>query len=218
MAQQLHSGGYGPLYVLQKCCSLFKMPRPFLYRDTADILFVSTVRCFLLILSVILPALLSTAGYAKGVYLEEKDFISKHFAGDIPEVKTIWLRGDVKKTLESIFGRQSIGLRQRYWQSGETTAWIFNEIGKELPITIGVVVANGAIQAINVLEYRESRGGEVRHLFFTAQFEGLVLGKNKRLDGKINGITGATLSVRAMERVATAALFLHQQVKANKAN
>ncbi|HCS29554.1 MAG TPA: FMN-binding protein, partial [Spongiibacteraceae bacterium] len=61
---------------------------------------------------------------------------------------------------------------------------------------------------IRILTYCESRGGEVRHPFFTEQFEGAQLGADDTLDRQIDGITGATLSVRAVTRVAEAALVL----------
>ena len=49
----------------------------------------------------------------------------------------------------------------RYWQSGSRTAWVLDEIGKEQPITTGIIVENGKILSVDVLAYRESRGAEV---------------------------------------------------------
>ena len=92
------------------------------------------------------------------------------------------------------------------------SAWILDEIGKELPITIGVAVADGAIDNVRVLEFRESRGWEVRYPFFTDQFSNARLGSGQRLDRKIDGISGATLSVRAVTRIASIALLLHDQI------
>ena len=74
-----------------------------------------------------------------------------------------------------ILGHSFAGLRVRYWASGERTAWVFEEIGKELPITVGVVVDNNGIALLSILEYRESRGGEVRYPFFTQQFQSMGL-------------------------------------------
>ena len=95
---------------------------------------------------------------------------------------------------------------------GTRSAWILNEIGKELPITIGVAVSSGAIASVDVLEFRESRGWEVRYPFFTDQFVDARLGPNDKLDRRIDGITGATMSVDAVTRVAQVALLLHEHV------
>lgn len=100
----------------------------------------------------------------------------------------------------------------RYWRDGNRTAWILDEIGKELPITIGVVLVDGAIREVRILEFREIRGWEVRYPFFTDQFRGATLTVDGELDTHIDGITGATLSVGAVKRVARAALYLNEQV------
>ena len=82
-----------------------------------------------------------------------------------------------------------------------------DEIGKDRPITAGVVIDNGAIADIRVLVFRESRGWEVKYDFFTRQFDNLRLGNgDQRLSEPVDNITGATLSVNAMTRMARAAL------------
>ena len=68
------------------------------------------------------------------------------------------------------------------------------------------------IQQLTVLEYRESRGAEIRHDFFTRQFNHVGLTSKLKLNQSIDGITGATMSVRSAKRVAAAALYLHEQV------
>jgi hypothetical protein len=85
--------------------------------------------------------------------------------------------------------------------------WILEEVGKEEPITAGFVVADGRIDHVRVLVYRESRGGEVRYPAFLKQFKSSKLAQDNTLDGSIDGIAGATLSVGAMERMARLALF-----------
>jgi len=101
----------------------------------------------------------------------------------------------------------------RYWSRDERTAWILEEIGKTEPITTGIVVDKGAIARISVLIYRESRGWEVRYPFFTDQFKGATLNSTHELDRNIDGISGATLSVRALTRLARVALLLDAKVR-----
>jgi hypothetical protein len=103
-------------------------------------------------------------------------------------------------------------MRVRYWQEQTQTVWIMDEIGKELPITTGIVVSNGAIDRVRVLVFRESRGWEVRHDFFTNQFKGASMQEDGRLNRQIDGISGATLSVRAVEKLARVALLLDPRV------
>ena len=98
------------------------------------------------------------------------------------------------------------------------TAWILEEIGKERPITIGVVVDGDAIADIRILAYREPRGDEVRHPFFLEQFSGLQLEDDKRLTGRIDGISGATLSVRAVTNVSRYVLYLNESVAVTTAD
>lgn len=161
--------------------------------------------------------LLAATAQAKGVYLQVPDFVDQAFDGHgRPTMHTLWLDGETRERMSDLLGHEYAGLRLRYWRAEDRTAWVMEEIGKELPITIGVVVDGTKIRDVKILTYRESRGGEVRHPFFTEQFSGARLGENARLDRSIDGITGATLSVRAVTNVARTALFLHRQVTADE--
>ena len=75
------------------------------------------------------------------------------------------------------------------------------------------MINHNKIESIKVLAFRESRGWEVRYPFFTDQFSDVALKENKQLDRHIDGISGATLSVRAMTKMARLALFLHQEIE-----
>jgi hypothetical protein len=119
---------------------------------------------------------------------------------------------DTKAAAIDAVGWIPLALRLRYWQEGERTAWILEDIGKDKPITLGITVARQQIERVDVLAFRESRGWEIRYPFFTSQFSGLTLAEDGYLSKPIDGITGATLSVRAVERVARLALWLDAQV------
>ncbi|MBT8047130.1 MAG: FMN-binding protein [Xanthomonadales bacterium] len=156
-------------------------------------------------------ALAGTGGQA-GRYLEVEDYLGGVFPGGVPEAQTLWVSGDLRDQVEHILGHRFGALRTRYWYDGEASAWILEEIGKELPITIGVTIKDGAILNVRVLEFRESRGWEVRYPFFTDQFTQARLAGEGQLDRKIDGITGATLSVSAVKRTAKVALILHEHI------
>jgi len=147
---------------------------------------------------------------AEKIYEKPSSFLKRHF-GDIPKTRVLELdrhqKGGIKAALGHDYGQKRI----RYWQDGGKTAWILDEIGKTEPITAGFIIRNGTISEIKVLIYRESHGWEVSRPFFTKQFVGARLDDGK-MDRNIDGIVGATLSVRALTRLSAAALYLSHQV------
>lgn len=146
------------------------------------------------------------------VYQKPADFISAAFAGDPPQPRKLWITGELRDRAAAILGHPPPALRLSYWRRDARTAWILDEIGKERPITAGFVIDNGRVDSVRVLIYRESRGGEIRHPFFTDQFAGIMLDHDTLLSRKIDGISGATLSVNAIEKLTRLALLFHQQV------
>ena len=83
-----------------------------------------------------------------------------------------------------------------------------SEIGKEKPITFGVVTHKGVINRVEVMVFRESRGDEIRLPQYTAQYQGQMLTGDGELSSSVDGISGATYSVRSMKKVAKLALLL----------
>ena len=149
---------------------------------------------------------------AKGVYQTPAAFISHSFTDVKPEAKVLWLNKADKSIVANILQHKFNRMRIRYWQANNQTVWILDEIGKEKPITIGVHIKNDQIEHFKVLTFRESRGDEVRHEFFSEQFINATLNDENRLNKNVDGITGATLSVRATTKVARLALWLHTKV------
>ena len=64
-----------------------------------------------------------------------------------------------------------------------------------------------------MLVFRESRGAEVHRSAFTRQYENASLENDNSLDRYIDGITGATMSVSAVNRQVKLALLLDQVVR-----
>ena len=148
---------------------------------------------------------------AKGVYQTPLAFLGQTFSNDIPKQSTIWVDKELKHVISNILQHNPSFIRVKYWQRGTTTAWILDEIGKEKPITVGVVITGNKIQQLKVLSFRESRGWEVKHDFFTRQFNNASLTDDLKLSETVDGISGATLSVRALKKIARIALYLHQK-------
>ncbi len=153
--------------------------------------------------------LLPSLAAASSVYETQAEFVARAFSGSPPEPRVVWLTGERKSAVQQLLGHDYPALRLRYWCQAGRSAWILDEVGKELPITVGVIIDNDFIESLRVLTYRENRGGEVATPAFTDQFYGVALDTNGALGATIDGISGATLSVQALTRLATMSLFLH---------
>lgn len=167
--------------------------------------FDMTLLRFFLLLAFISPA------WGAEQEAETTRFLSEVF-GQPPAPETLWLTGDLQPGVRAILEHNYPATRLRYWRVGQRTAWVLEEIGKEMPITVGISVDNNAVERVRVLVYRESRGWEVQSPAFTTQFTGARLTPKQGLDRRIDGISGATLSVRALGRLARLALLLHRHV------
>lgn len=68
-------------------------------------------------------------------------------------------------------------------------------VGKHLFIDYAVALTPaGAVHKVEILEYRESYGGDIRSPSWLAQFVGKTSGSALKINGDIRNIAGATLS------------------------
>jgi Na+-translocating ferredoxin:NAD+ oxidoreductase RnfG subunit len=68
-------------------------------------------------------------------------------------------------------------------------------IGKHLYIDYAVALTpGGAVHSVEILQYRESYGGEIRNPGWLAQFIGKTSASSLKINGDIRNIAGATLS------------------------
>lgn len=175
----------------------------------------------LLVLAILIVA---TPCYAT-TYLSKKEFIILASSDSDTQLvaKTLWLNEVLQKQIKQILDHKYPKLRLRYWQNSTSkdqqvkqTIWFLDEIGKERPISFGVSVVDNRVSLIKVLAFRESRGGEIRMHAFTDQFTDIGIDKNHQLDKHIDGISGATMSVTAINKITRIALMLHQLVSISK--
>jgi hypothetical protein len=88
----------------------------------------------------------------------------------------------------------------RTWkaQAGEKLLGLFvldHVIGKHLYIDYAVALdTSGRVMRVDILQYRESYGGEVREASWLAQFVGKGSGSALKVGSDIRNISGATLS------------------------
>jgi hypothetical protein len=154
---------------------------------------------------------LARRGARADVYMTPEAFVHSVFGAALPAPSTLWPSPALQQRMRTVLGHPYRQLRIRYWRQDQRTAWVLADVGKEEEITIGFVVAASAIERTDVLEFRESRGWEIRFPGFTQQFRGAGLDGADHLDRHIDGITGATLSVAAYDRLARLALMLHDE-------
>ena len=90
------------------------------------------------------------------------------------------------------------------WQvSGEAGAkgWFFvaEVLGKHEDIRFALALdTQGFVQGVEIMDYRETHGGEVRDATWRSQFYGKSLQSDLKLGRGIDNISGATLSCRHM--------------------
>lgn len=140
------------------------------------------------------------------VYQSPSEFLDQYLPGC--RQQALWLSAEFKSEIERLVEHPFPGLRVRYCRLDDRTAWILDEIGKTEPITSGIVVDRGRVERVRVLVFRESRGSEVHRGAFLTQYEDAGLREDNALDRPIDGITGATLSVYALNRQVKLALLL----------
>ncbi len=145
-------------------------------------------------------------------YQTPVEFLKQEFGETTPAPRALWIKRDLNVRLQSILQHKPGFMRARYWKHAAKTVWILNEIGKTELITFAVLIENNTISKISVLEFRETRGWEIKHDFFTRQFLKARLNPDLSLSKSVDNITGATLSVRAMQKIARVALLLDQTI------
>jgi Na+-translocating ferredoxin:NAD+ oxidoreductase RnfG subunit len=109
---------------------------------------------------------------------------------------------DQRKAIARGSGAGSFDKVQRVWdvRSGNGRAgWFIVDrvLGKHEMITYAVALSpDGTVKRVEILEYRETYGGEVRNPNWRQQFVGKRSGSQLQLGKDIRNISGATLSSR----------------------
>src|SRR4029078_174609 len=115
---------------------------------------------------------------------------------------------DVKLTREQMKAiEKDSGVRvrldkQKVWraeESGKFLGWMIRDevLGKHEYISwVLALNADGSVKQIEILDYRETYGYEIRDGKWRQQFYGKKYGAPLKLDGDIKNISGATLSCK----------------------
>lgn len=168
----------------------------------------------------VMALMLSTGLYANSIQEASEATLSNYFGSNAtlrfsyfpipPEIK----RG-VEQAAEQRFFKDKI----YYWtiSDGDSMvglAALDNVMGKAMPITILVIFDNeGIILKSEIVKYREAIGGEVSNKRWLKQFIGLS--QTDLLDPKtrIDGISGATISVKSVSKGFKKLTLLFPEIK-----
>ena len=129
----------------------------------------------------------------------------------------------MKKEVENQVKQKFYRDKLYYWtiSKGDSTmayAFLDNVIGKSMPITFLVILnIKGDIINTNVIKYREAYGGEVGNKGWLRQFLNRDNNSSYNIGRDIDGISGATISVKSMskgiQKITTLYPLIQNQLK-----
>ncbi|MEO7099408.1 MAG: FMN-binding protein [Luteolibacter sp.] len=154
---------------------------------------------------VILPCLMAAVAPAAmaTVYLSPEQALgtifTDHKAADF-KASTLKLTKEQRK---AVTDRTGLGVRDKDYQvwtaSDGSQMFVDQVVGKHEFITFAMGVgSDGKVRGVEILEYKETYGGEVRRPDWRKQFKGKKLGEAFKLGGDIMNISGATLSCHSV--------------------
>jgi Na+-translocating ferredoxin:NAD+ oxidoreductase RnfG subunit len=141
------------------------------------------------------------AAYA-AQYMTVEEAQQAAFAAATRFVPVALARADLDAALAAVPQSALAGWAPKLWQARSderALGWLFVDqvIGKSEAITYALALdSSGKVIALDVLEYRETHGSEIRLPAWRRQFAGKDAHDPLRLDADIRNISGATLSCR----------------------
>jgi Na+-transporting NADH:ubiquinone oxidoreductase subunit C len=153
------------------------------------------------ILPAAVVAVAPSAGHAT-VYMSVEQAQQALFPGARLVDRSISLTDSQRKIIARTSGTGDVPKVQHVWEartgSGRAGWFILDRVmGKHELITYAVaLVPDGTVKRVEILEYRETYGGEVRNPKWRQQFVGKHFGSQLKLGADIQNISGATLSSR----------------------
>lgn len=153
----------------------------------------------------ILPAavlVVAQAPAAATVYLNVQAAQQTMFPGASFVSRDLAFTPDQRRIIAKASGVGGFDKIQRVWdvRSGNNRAgWFIVDrvLGKHEMITYAVALTpDGVVKRVEILEYRETYGGEIRNPPWRQQFAGKRFGSAVQLGKDIKNISGATLSSR----------------------
>lgn len=148
------------------------------------------------------------------IYMSDVQAASALFPNTKFEKKTLTLTTEEIKSVESKCD-ESVRWKDVVYFIGPNreVVYIDRALGKHEFITYAVgVQPNGKVKGIEILEYRESFGREVRRDTWRAQFVGKDVSSPFKVDEDIKSLSGATLSSVHITRGVKRVLHTHELI------
>jgi hypothetical protein len=148
------------------------------------------------------------------VYLSLEQAQQTIFPGGVFAAADVKLSEDQRRAIERRSGVNVRVPEQRIWRVASGGWFILDEVvGKHEFITYAVGLnADGSVKQIEIMEYRETYGYEIRDPRWRAQFVGKTASDPLRPERDILNISGATLSCRHIADGVKRLLALYELV------
>jgi Na+-translocating ferredoxin:NAD+ oxidoreductase RnfG subunit len=147
-------------------------------------------------------------------YLSTEQAQKEIFPGKSFTAAPITLTPAQRKAIEQESHTRVLKNEQRVWRVSSGGWFIVDEVvGKHEFITYALGLnADGSVHGLEIMDYRESYGGQVRDPKWRAQFTGTTKTAPLVLDKDIKNISGATLSSRHVADGVRRLLAFHDVV------
>jgi Na+-translocating ferredoxin:NAD+ oxidoreductase RnfG subunit len=124
------------------------------------------------------------------------DQAQKSLSADGLKSVEITLTKEQKKAIEHASGERVRVMKINAWRATDGSWFVVDEVlGKHEFITYAVAISkSGAVKGIEIMNYRETYGHEVKLPKWRAQFTGKTSSSAVKIDNDIKNIAGATLS------------------------
>ena len=145
------------------------------------------------IMAAVAPAAMAT------VYLSPEQALGVIFPGQGAgsfKGSTLKLTKEQRKAVTASTGLSVRDQEIKVWTASDgSQMYVDQVVGKHEFITFGVGIgADGKVRSVEILEYKETYGGEVRRPEWRKQFKGKKTGDGFKLGKDVMNISGATLS------------------------
>jgi Na+-translocating ferredoxin:NAD+ oxidoreductase RnfG subunit len=148
-------------------------------------------------LKLVLPAALFTPTVVRSEqFLSSEQAQRVLFPNQNLKEAAITLTSEQRKAIQAASGVRVRSEKVNAWRTPDGGWFIVdNVLGKHEYIDFALALtAAGAVKGVEILVYRETYGGEIRHPKWLAQFRGKTTSAAVKVDADIKNISGATLS------------------------
>ncbi len=159
---------------------------------------MSSIKWILIPALAMAPSVFVVDGAQAIAYLNEQEAQQTIF-GNIKLTKNfITLTDDQAKQIKDISSMDVRSKEVKMWQAANGATFIIDEVlGKHEFITYAIGInKDGTIKQIEIMNYNETYGYEIRNKDWRDQFVGKNVASDFKFDGDIKNISGATLSCK----------------------